>query len=40
MNVVVVSDGSDHTVKIIEPQEAKLYQPGRSVLDEIYLMIF
>jgi hypothetical protein len=40
MNMVVTSDGSDYAVKIIEPQEAKLYNPKKSVLDEIYLMIF
>lgn len=39
MNVIVVSGGADFTVRLIEPQNGKLYKPQHKKLDRIYLMI-
>jgi hypothetical protein len=39
MNVIVVSDGRKYKVKLVEPQNGKLYAPSAKKLAEIYLII-
>jgi len=39
MNFIVTSGGSDFTVRLIEPQNGKLYYPKHGMLAKIYLII-
>ncbi|KPK89479.1 MAG: hypothetical protein AMJ94_12040 [Deltaproteobacteria bacterium SM23_61] len=39
MNFIVLGDGKNFTVRIIEPQTGKLHKPAEKKLQEIYLLI-
>ncbi len=39
MNFLVISDGASFTVKVVEPQNGKMFNPSARKLDEIYLAI-